>query len=201
MNGESRRRLADLQHRILVCTKCPLCRSRNRAVPGEGDGNATLVMIGQGPGENEDRWGRPFVGRAGDLLNEYLEESGIRRKEIWLTNVTRCLPPDGRLPLAAEIKACAPYVMEEIDLIKPKVVSPLGNLALRLFLGRTARIQEVRGNPIPLRSYFLFPMLHPAAVLRRPDLFSDAREDFVALKDFLDSNPVLKPPPGQESLF
>ena len=171
--------LTDLRSRILVCTKCPLSHSRHRAVPGEGNPEAEIVFVGQGPGENEDASGRPFVGRAGDLLNKFFEEVGIRRSQVWITNVTRCLPPDGRLPHSSEIKACAPYLLEEIDLIKPKIVSPLGNIALHLFMGSAAKIQEVCGRPIPRRSYFLFPMLHPAAVLRRKDLLPRARADMV----------------------
>lgn len=201
MVSHNEERLDELQLRILACAKCPLHLSRNRAVPGEGNRNAETVFVGQGPGGNEDRLGRPFVGRAGDLLDEFLGEVEINRSDVWLTNVTRCLPPDGRLPFSAEIKACAPYLLEEIDLIKPKVVCPLGNIALKLFLGSSAKIQEVRGKSIPQRSYFLFPLLHTAAVLRRPDMLPSAKVDFTTLKVFLDSNPELEPPPGQESLF
>jgi len=178
-----------------------LCHSRSRAVPGEGDPKTEAVFVGQGPGENEDASGRPFVGRAGDLLNIFLEAAGILRKEVWITNVTRCLPPDGRLPLAVEIKACIPYLLEEIDIIKPVVVCPLGNMALHCFMGKSEKIKDVRGKPFPQRSYFLFPMLHPAAVLRRLDLHSHAQADFLNLRKFLDSKPKLIPPPGQESLF
>ncbi|MFQ6673161.1 MAG: uracil-DNA glycosylase family protein [Fidelibacterota bacterium] len=193
--------LADVRSRILVCTKCPLSQSRHRAVPGEGDPEAEVVFVGQGPGENEDSWGRPFVGRAGDLLNKFFEEVGLRRNRVWITNVTRCLPPNGRLPLVPEIRTCAPYLLEEINVIRPKIVSPLGNIALHLFMGSSAKIQEVCGTPIAQQRYFLFPMMHPAAVLRRQDLLPRARADFSRLKEFLDSNPVLEPPPGQETLF
>lgn len=194
-------RLEDLRERTLGCTKCTLHRSRNRAVPGGGNPDADLVLVGQGPGRNEDALGRPFVGRAGDILNKLLEEVEIKREDIWITNVTRCLPPDDRLPSASEIKTCTPYLVEEIDIVKPLVVSPLGNIALQIFVEKSTKIQQVRGNPTPKRTYFLFPMLHPAAVLRRPDLLPTAKHDFVSLKEFIDSKPVLTPPPGQESLF
>ncbi|MFQ5918012.1 MAG: uracil-DNA glycosylase family protein [Candidatus Binatia bacterium] len=194
-------RLEDLRERTLGCTRCTLHRSRNRAVPGEGNPDADLVLVGQGPGRNEDALGRPFVGRAGDILNKLLGEVGIKREDIWITNVTRCLPPDDRLPSASEIKTCAPYLVEEMDIVKPLVVSPLGNIALQIFVEKSTKIQQVRGSPIPKRTYFLFPMLHPAGVLRRPDLLPIAKHDFVSLKEFIDSKPVLTPPPGQESFF
>ncbi|MFQ6615612.1 MAG: uracil-DNA glycosylase family protein [Fidelibacterota bacterium] len=190
-----------LRERILSCTRCPLHLSRSRSVPGEGNPEPHLVFVGQGPGENEDASGRPFVGRAGDLLNEWIGEIGLGRSEVWITNVTRCLPPAGRLPRAQEIKTCTPYLLEEIRLMKPKVVCPLGNMALQVLLGRPAKIQEVQGEATALKDYFLFPLLHPAAVLRRPDLGDEALVHVRALKRFLDSRPVLEPPPGQESLF
>ncbi|MFQ6675196.1 MAG: uracil-DNA glycosylase family protein [Fidelibacterota bacterium] len=199
--GDSVGELEDLRQRILACTRCPLHLSRNRAVAGEGNPGARLVLVGQGPGDNEDASGRPFVGRAGDLLNQWLRAIGIDRREVWITNVTRCLPPAGRLPRAGEIRTCAPYLLEEMGLIKPKVVSPLGNIALQVLLGRPVKIQEVQGKPIARERYFLFPLLHPAAVLRRPDLGPAALAHVRALKTFLDSDPVLEPPPGQESLF
>ncbi|MEE9167803.1 MAG: uracil-DNA glycosylase [Candidatus Neomarinimicrobiota bacterium] len=201
MEKEKEKRLEEVRQRILGCTKCPLHESRTRAVPGEGNHDAALVLVGQGPGENEDALGRPFVGRAGDLLDRFLKGVAIDRSDIRITNVTRCFPPEKRLPLASEIKACAPYVLQEIDIIKPAVVSPLGNVALQLLLEPSAKIREMRGKPIPQRTHFLFPMLHPAAVLRRPDLLSIARQDFVVLKEFIESRPELRPPPGQESFF
>jgi len=194
-------RLQELAERILGCTKCPLSQTRNRAVPGEGNPETQLVFVGQGLGENEDAWGRPFVGRAGDLLDEFLQEAGIKRSDVWITNATRCLPPNMRLPTAEEIRTCTPHLLEQIDIIKPAVVSPLGNIALNVFTGKSEKIQNLRGKPIPMRFYFLFPMLHPAAVLRRPDLHRQAREDFVTLRRFIESKPELIPPPGQESLF
>lgn len=187
--------------RIVGCTRCPLHLSRSRAVPGEGNDEAKVVFVGQGPGENEDASGRPFVGRAGDLLNEWLRKIGLNRDEVWITNVTRCLPPPGRLPRTHEIRACAPYLLEEIRIINPQVVCPLGNMALRVLLGKSAKIQEVQGEAIPQEKYFLFPLVHPAAVLRRPDLSDTAMVHVRALKEFLDSGPALEPPPGQESLF
>ncbi len=159
------------------------------------------MFIGQGPGANEDRWGRPFVGRAGDLLNELLRGVGIERSDVRISNVTRCLPPGGRLPFAAEIKTCAPYLLEEIELIGPKVVCLLGNMALHLFVEKSKVIHEVHAKPIPQEKFFLFPMYHPAAALRRPDLLPQVKADFATLKAFLDSKPTLEPQLGQQSLF
>ena len=201
MDTSREARLNGLRQRILGCTKCPLCESRTRAVPGDGNPQAQVMFIGQGPGENEDRWGRPFVGRAGDLLNELLRDLVNDRSAVWLTNVTRCLPPEGRLPYAAEIKACAPYLLEEIELIGPKVVCPLGNMALHLFVGKSNVIHKEQGKTSPQEKFFLFPIYHPAAALRRPDLLPQVKADFTALKVFLDSKPTLEPLPGQQSLF
>lgn len=201
MNYTKKDRLQELEERILGCTKCLLSQFRNRAVPGEGNPGAELVIIGQGPGKNEDATGRPFVGRAGDLLNDCMEKVGIERSEVWITNVTRCLPPDNRLPSPEEIKTCVPYLLEQINIIKPKIISPLGNIALKVFWGKSAKIIEFRGKLIPQRDYFIFPMIHPAAALRRPDYLPQVLEDFLRLKESIDSPPELISPPGQESLF
>ena len=201
MGTELEARLEELRQSILGCMKCPLCESRTRAVPGEGNLQAEVMFIGQGPGANEDCYGRSFVGRAGDLLNELFRDVVNERSDVWISNVTRCLPPKGRLPFAAEIKTCAPYLVEQIELIGPKVVCPLGNMALHLFVEKSKVIHEVHGKPVPQDKFFLFPMYHSAAALRRPDLLPQVRADFTALKTFLDFEETLEPQPGQQSLF
>ncbi|NOZ04014.1 MAG: uracil-DNA glycosylase [FCB group bacterium] len=193
--------LGEIGQRIRVCKKCPLHESRTKPVPGEGNPFAKVMLVGQGPGRNEDETGRPFVGAAGVFLDRMLKAVGLKRRELWLTNVTRCLPPGGRLPRAPEIKTCAPFLLDEIRVLRPKIVCPLGNKALSLLLRKPSQIQRLRGTAIPMETHFLFPMLHPAAAIRNPALEEKVMEDFKNLKRFLDSDPVLKPPPGQESLF
>ena len=194
-------RLGDITERIRTCTKCPFHQSRNRAVPGTGNSRARIVLVGQGPGEHEDAVGVPFVGPAGELLNYLLNIVKLERKSLWLTNVTRCLPPEDRLPNRLEVRTCAAYLLEELQAIRPEIVCPLGNLALGVLLRKPAPILQYHGKTIPTQHYFLFPMIHPAAALRRTDYLPLIKKDFQALKAFVDSNPTLKPPPGQESLF
>jgi len=193
--------LLDLKGRIQNCTRCPLHRSRRLAVPGEGNPLAELAFVGQGPGDREDYSGRPFVGPAGELFEKLLGRIELERRQIWVTNVTRCKPSAGRLPSAGEIKVCASFLLEELGLIKPKIVCPLGNMALSLLRRKPSRIQDYRGRPLPQEKYFLFPMLHPAAGLRKATNLPLIEADLQNLKKFLASDPVLTPPPGQESLF
>lgn len=193
--------LETIAERIRVCTRCSLHGGRRNAVPGSGSPEATVVFIGQGPGEHEDAAGVPFVGPAGDLLDHLLATIDLQRRDLWLTNVTRCLPPENRLPNSREVRACAPYLLDEIQAIQPEIVCPLGNLALGLLLRKPAPILKYHGKAIPTQHYFLFPMIHPAAALRRTDYLPRIKKDFRDLKTFLESKPTLKPPPGQESLF
>ncbi len=192
--------LDELQSQIQICTKCSLNLSRKRAVLGEGNEKAKIMLVGQCPGDQENEIGRPFVGPAGVLLGRLISNIKLKRRDLWLTNVVRCIPP-GRLPHSSEIKTCAPFLLEEIKIIKPKIVCPLGNIALSLLLRKPAQIHQFRGKPIPAHSYFIFPALHPAAALRQSNFMPQVEEDFRNLKAFIDSNPVLEPPPGQESLF
>ena len=159
------------------------------------------MFVGQGPGRNEDETGRPFVGAAGVFLDRMLKAAGLKRRDLWLTNVTRCLPLEGRRPRATEIKTCAPFLLDEIQALHPEIVCPLGSMALSLLLRKPTRIQPFRGTAIPTENYFLFPLLHPAAAIRNPALEEKVLEDFRNLRKFLDSDPILKPPPGQKSLF
>jgi DNA polymerase len=197
----SSQELNDLSEQIRTCIRCPLHLTRGRAIPGAGNPQARIVLVGQGPGEHEDAAGIPFVGPAGDLLNHLLTTFGVERRDLWLTNVTRCLPSEERLPIQREVRACAPYLLREIEIIHPMVVCPLGNLALRILLRKNVPILQYHGKAIPTQHYFLFPMIHPAAALRRSDYLPLIKKDFQDLKIFLESNPTLKPPPGQESLF
>ena len=149
------------------CTRCALAEGRTHVVFGVGDPNADLLFVGEGPGAEEDRQGLPFVGRSGQLLDKLLlEEIGITRESCYIANVVKCRPPENRDPRPDEITACRPYLEQQIDLIKPKVVVTLGNFAAKLLLDTQVGITKLRGRSYPFRHGVLVPTLHPAYVLR-----------------------------------
>jgi uracil-DNA glycosylase len=188
--AQSRReRLVDLYKEASVCTLCPLAETRTKVVFGAGDADADLMFIGEAPGAEEDRQGLPFVGRAGSILTGLLEEIGLRREDVWITNVLRCRPPGNRDPQPVEVESCHPYTQAQIELIRPRVIGTLGNFATRLITESRAPISKVRGTP-QLRNLagvtlFVMPLFHPAAALRTPALLETLREDFRALPDLL----------------
>jgi uracil-DNA glycosylase family 4 len=188
--AERRERLVEVYREASGCTKCPLAETRNTVVFGAGSANADLMFVGEAPGAEEDRQGKPFVGRAGGLLGELLSEIGLRREDVWITNVLRCRPPGNRDPQPAEIEACQPYTLQSVELIEPKVIATLGNFATKLLTGNRAGITKVRGTPqlreIAGRTVFLMPLLHPAAALRTPSLVDHLREDFAKLPGLLE---------------
>jgi uracil-DNA glycosylase len=183
MTAEERRaQLVELYEEVKACTKCPLHETRTRAVFGAGDADAELMFVGEAPGAEEDRQGLPFVGRAGQLLNELLEGIGMSREEVFIANVLKSRPPGNRDPLPLEIEACEPYLFEQVRLIEPKVVCTLGNFATKLLSGSPAGITKVRGAPqvheLGGRTVFLLPLFHPAAALRTPAVKETLRGDF-----------------------
>jgi DNA polymerase len=147
-------------------------------VPGEGDPQAEVMLVGEAPGATEDALGRPFVGRAGKLLDEALAQAGLARSDVWITNVVKARPPGNRDPRAAEVAHWLPVLERELELVDPRVVVPLGRHALAHF-APGARISEVHGTPLPFGARTLFPLYHPAAALRgtalRETFFADAR--------------------------
>lgn len=169
-------------HRVMVrCTRCDLSLSRTKVVPGAGAHDARLLFVGEAPGASEDRQGVPFVGASGRLLNEMLERVGIGRDEVFIANVVRCRPPENRNPRAAEIRACAGWLAEQIRLLRPALVATLGRFALQHFLpaGKVTQLQgEVQEIDYGGRALRLFPLFHPAAVLRSPDRRPEYEELF-----------------------
>ena len=170
-------RLAALREEILAHAGCGFepCETATRMVPGEGSADAEVMFVGEAPGANEDRLGRPFVGRAGALLDELIAEAGLRREDVWITNVVKARPPKNRDPKPAEVAHCMPWLQAEVELIAPRVIVPLGRHALRHF-APAAKIAEVHGRLLDER---LFPLYHPAAAMYnqtlRATLFEDAR--------------------------
>ncbi len=186
---ERREQLVALYKEVQSCTKCPLHETRTKAVFGAGDADADLMFVGEAPGAEEDRQGLPFVGRAGQLLNQMLEEIGLSREEVFIANVLKSRPPGNRDPQPLEIEACRPYLFEQVRLIEPKVVCTLGNFATKLLSGNPAGITRVRGAPqvheLGGRTVFLLPLFHPAAALRTPAVKETLRQDFTTLPKLL----------------
>jgi uracil-DNA glycosylase family 4 len=190
MNQEQRReKLVQLYTEVQACTRCPLHETRANAVFGAGDADAGVMFVGEAPGADEDRQGLPFVGRAGQLLNELLEGIGMSREDVFIANVLKSRPPGNRDPQPLEIEACRPYLFEQVRLIEPKVVCTLGNFATKLLSGNPAGISRVRGTPqvheLGGRAVFLLPLFHPAAALRTPAVKEALRGDFELLPELL----------------
>ena len=175
---------AELERTALACTKCPLAATRTNVVFGVGDPHADLMFVGEGPGEQEDLQGEPFVGRAGQLLTRLIEGIGLTRAEVYIANVVKCRPPGNRDPLPLEIESCRPYLDGQLAHVDPAVVVTSGNFATKLLLGTKDGITKLRGREFPFGDgKVLIPVLHPAAVLRNGGAaLAEARADFVTIK-------------------
>ncbi len=169
-------RLDEISRDVKSCTECRLHEERRHAVPGEGDHEAKIMFIGEAPGKQEDEAGRPFVGRAGALLEELLKEAGFSREDVFITNVVKCRPPDNRDPRKDEIETCKPYLEEQIDLLEPKLIVTLGNHAAETLIGRSG-MKDMHGQEFEYKGVKVIPMYHPAAGLYNPDLKSTMKED------------------------
>jgi uracil-DNA glycosylase family 4 len=198
---ERRARLVELFKEVETCTRCPLHETRANAVFGAGDADAEVMFVGEAPGADEDRQGLPFVGRAGQLLNELLEGIGMSREDVFIANVLKSRPPGNRDPQPLEIEACRPYLFEQVRLIEPRVVCTLGNFATKLLSGNPAGITRVRGTPqvheLGGRAVFLLPLFHPAAALRTPAMKETLRGDLELLPELL-AGPAPGVPPQEE---
>lgn len=159
------------------CTRCKLSTTRTNIVFGEGNPKAQLMFVGEGPGENEDLQGRPFVGRAGQLLDKIIEAMGMKRQDVFIANVVKCRPPQNRLPQPDEVATCSPFLFRQIDTIKPKVIVVLGATALKSLVGEDAKITKMRGNFSEYRGVPLMPTFHPAYLLRNPPAKKEVWED------------------------
>jgi DNA polymerase len=173
--------IAEIADRVRACTRCPLCHGRRNAVPGEGSARARLLLVGEAPGEDEDRQGLPFVGRAGELLTKMLAAISVRRDEVFIANVLKCRPPGNRDPAPEEITACRGWLAAQIAAIRPAVIVTLGRVPTRLLLDTTQGILALRGVARPFTyeggTAILMPTLHPAYLLRSPAAKRDAWED------------------------
>jgi len=177
--------LTELYNKIAVCPDCDLSRSRNRTVPGEGSEDTEIMFVGEAPGFYEDQQGRPFVGPAGRLLEELLASIGLRRDQVYIANVIKCRPPDNRDPLPKEIEACRKWLECQIELIKPKVIVPLGRFSLAWFSPNDA-IGRVHGQGRYRDGIYYLPMYHPAAALHAANMRRAIEEDFQKLPAVLE---------------
>jgi DNA polymerase len=176
--------LADLAKEVSSCERCPLARGRTQAVPGDGPENAAIMFIGEGPGFHEDQQGRPFVGAAGQFLDELLQSVGLKRGEVYITNVVKCRPPSNRDPQPDEIETCRAFLDRQIALIKPKVIVTLGRFSMaRAFPNE--KISVIHGKPRKIDGIVYVPMFHPAAALHQPTLRKTVEEDFAKLPKIL----------------
>jgi uracil-DNA glycosylase family 4 len=183
---ERRSALEAIAAEVRVCTNCRLHETRTRAVPGEGDPDTEVVFVGEGPGFNEDRLGRPFVGRAGDLLVKLLGSIGWTRDDVFITNVVKCRPPENRDPQPDEIAACAPYLRRQLAVLDPAVVVTLGRFSMAGFMPG-ARISSAHGTVRPVDpetgapNALAFAMYHPAAALRTPAIERESYADIATV--------------------
>lgn len=177
--------LAELNSQIAVCQACPLGASRTTAVPGEGPPDARVMFIGEGPGEQEDQSGRPFVGAAGRLLNQLMLKAGLRRPEVFITNIVKCRPPGNRDPQPNEREACRPYLEAQIALLNPRVICLLGRHAVHCLLDPQASMTRLHGVPVERDGIWFVPLYHPAAALHQPGLQPVLVEDMRRLAAML----------------
>jgi len=178
--------LDDIRARILICVKCPLHRSRTHAVPGEGSCDAEVMFVGEAPGQHEDAQGRPFVGAAGQLLNRMLEGIGLRRADVFITNVVKCRPQGNRDPNPGEVETCTEeYLFAQIALIEPKIVCALGRFAMGVLIDPHLSITAAHGTVYRKSGILHLPIIHPAAVLHSERNRLLLEHDFQKLKAVL----------------
>jgi DNA polymerase len=176
--------LQGLSDQIAVCERCELSRGRTHAVPGEGNPNADIVCIGEGPGFHEDQQARPFVGAAGKFLDELLGSIGLSRKDVYICNVIKCRPPNNRDPQPNETAACKDWLERQLEIINPRVIVTLGRFSMsRYFPG--ASISRIHGQPKVIDGKTIMPMYHPAAALHQASLRRTIQEDFKKLPALL----------------
>jgi uracil-DNA glycosylase family 4 len=178
-------KLNDVKNRVVSCINCNLSKTRTNAVPGIGNEKSDVIFVGEAPGRNEDLQGKPFVGTAGQILSEALEYAGFARDQVYITNVVKCRPPNNRQPIAEERIACRPYLSEELEIIKPKIICILGNTAYSSLLDGS-EITKNRGKIVKSNGQLYFVTVHPAAIIYNPGLRQVLKDDFVFLAKTLD---------------
>lgn len=176
--------LETTRQKVIECTKCELSKTRTNAVPGKGNFQSDVIFVGEAPGRNEDKNGEPFVGIAGQRLNLALENAGVSRESIYITNVVKCRPPNNRVPTISERNTCQDYLQKEISIIKPKIICILGNTAFNSILGGS-EITKYRGKIVKKDKQFYFLTVHPAATIYNQELITVLKEDIAKLFDLI----------------
>ena len=171
----------DIEQHVAACTHCPLSRTRRLPVMGRGNIQADLMLIAEAPGEQEDRQGIPFVGRSGELLDSLLQDCGLTRKEIYITNMIKCHPPGNRDPREEEKEACFPYLKYETWLLKPKIIVCLGRVAAQRIIAPDFKITRQHGTWTCRKNCALTATYHPSAILRDPSKYEEAKRDFLEI--------------------
>lgn len=187
-------KLEEIKKEVLNCKKCPLYKTRTYSVVGEGNYQAAIIFIGEAPGASENQTGHPFCGEAGKILNELLSSAGIKREDIYITNILKCRPPQNRDPKKEEIEACVPYLERQIKIIEPEVICTLGNYSTAYIFekyGLKDQIQgisKIHGKIFEVKSLFqnikIIPLYHPAVATYNPNMKEILKKDFQILKDF-----------------
>ncbi len=178
--------LEELQKICKNCTLCDLSKSRTNVVFGEGNPNANLMFIGEGPGAEEDRTGRPFVGKAGKLLTKIiLNVLNLTREDVYIANIVKCRPPNNRVPTIEEAQTCKPYLLKQIDIINPKIIVCLGKTAFMYLMNSDISITKVRGQIFEYKEKKVIPTFHPSYLLRNPSAKKESYKDFLLIKSML----------------
>jgi uracil-DNA glycosylase len=178
---------ADLHVQIHECLKCPLGHTRTKFVFGTGNPAADVMFIGEAPGADEDAQGEPFVGKAGQLLTKIIEAVGMKREEVYICNILKCRPPNNRDPLPSEMETCSPYLLKQIELVKPKFIICLGRISAQWLLQTNESLSSLRGKTHAFRGSTLIVTYHPAALLRNPAWKRPSWEDLKAFRRLYDN--------------
>jgi len=176
--------LETIKQNVIKCTKCDLCKTRTNAVPGKGNFQSDVIFVGEAPGRNEDKHGEPFIGVAGKKLSIALDEAGISRDAVYITNIVKCRPPNNRVPKTSERDTCQEYLKQEISIIKPKIICILGNTAFNSILGGS-EITKFRGKVVRKDNLLYFLTIHPAATIYNQKLIDVLKNDIVKLFDLI----------------
>lgn len=178
--------LEQIRQAAEACKKCDLCKGRTNLVPGDGSFDAQIMFVGEAPGKNEDEQGKPFVGAAGKILSTLLESIGLKREDVYITNVVKCRPPMNRDPLPEEVACCSDYLSKEVEIIQPKIIVLLGRHAMDRFLPGL-KITKDHGQPFRRNGQVYFPVYHPAATIYHQALRADLEKDFKKIPKIIEA--------------
>ena len=193
------KKLIIIEENLRKCSLCAISKSRTNLVFGTGNPDTKLMFIGEAPGRDEDLQGKPFVGRAGQLLTKIIESIGIDREEVYIANILKCRPPGNRPPEPGEINNCEQFLKQQIEIIRPEIICPLGRIASQALLKTQTQISKLRGNSFTYENIKLIPTYHPAYLLRNPYDKIKVWEDMKIIKETLEGPPLEQIPPAKKN--